>query len=313
MSAPTVPTEAVPATGSTGSLLDALIAEGHLVATGVPGLFGRSAAYQRVAGGLSAMVNDWSSALGATRLQLPPVLARSTFARTNYLESFPDLMGSVHVFNGGDAEHKELLRRVETGGDWPSLLEPAEVVLASSACHALYPMCTGTVPEGGRWFDVTSWCFRHEPSNDSTRLQSFVMHEVVYVGSPEGAWDHRETGLALGLSMLEGLGLPVRAVPASDPFFGRVGAVLAAGQLDEQLKVEAVTRIPGTRGATAVMSANCHRDHFGRPFEIRTEDGEPAHSACVGFGVDRIVVALFAVHGFSVRDWPTRVLAELGL
>ncbi|MGH9100256.1 MAG: amino acid--[acyl-carrier-protein] ligase, partial [Acidimicrobiales bacterium] len=112
---------------------------------------------------------------------------------------------------------------------------------------------------------------------------------------------------------LEGLGLDMTAVPASDPFFGRVGTVLAAGQLDEQLKMEGVTPIPGTDGSTAVMSANCHRDHFGRPFAISTGDGQVAHSACVAFGIDRVTVALFAVHGLCLSDWPSRVLAELGL
>lgn len=296
-----------------GSLVRRMLDAGLLVPTGVLGLYGRSGTYEDVADGISAMVRRWGATLGAQRVHLPPVLARSTFAHTNYLESFPDLMGSVHVFTGGDAEHKELLRRVESAGDWPALLEPAEVVLASAACHGVYPLCTGTLPPGGRYFDVQSRCFRHEPSVHAARMQSFVMHEVVFVGSPDDAWSHREEGLSRGLRTLEALGLEMTAVPASDPFFGRVGAVLAAGQREEQLKIEGVTTIPGTEGVTAVMSANSHRDHFGRPFYIETAEGETAHSACVAFGVDRIVVALLAVHGFDPAVWPFYVRAQLGL
>lgn len=296
-----------------GSLVDQMLEAGLLVPTGVLGLYGRSASYQDVADGLRAMVHRWGAEVGATRLQFPPLLPRATFAHTNYLESFPDLMGSVHVFTGGDAEHKELLRRVESHGDWPALLDPADIVLASAACHAVYPLCAGDLPAGGRYFDVHSYCFRHEPSRQAARMQSFVMHEVVFVGGAEEAWQHRETGLAHGLDMLSGLGLDMAAVPASDPFFGRIGTVLAAGQLDEELKMEGVTAIPGTEGATAVMSANCHRDHFGRPFSIRTAGGETAHSACVAFGVDRIVVALLAVHGFDPAGWPAGVRSQLGL
>jgi seryl-tRNA synthetase len=294
-------------------LLEQLLAGGLLVPTGVTGLYGRSSTYQAVADGVASMVCSWSASLGATRLRFPPLLARGTFAHTNYLESFPDLMGSVHVFHGGDTEHKELLRRVESGGDWPALLDPADVVVSSAACHAVYPTCTGTVPAEGRYFDVSGWCFRHEPSHQATRMQSFVMHEVVYVGGADGAWEHREAGLAHALGLLGELGLDMDAVAASDPFFGRVGTVLAAGQLDEQLKVEGVTAIPGTAGTTAVMSANCHRDHFGRPFDIVTPDGETAHSACVAFGVDRVTVALLAVHGFDPSSWPDEVLARLSL
>lgn len=296
-----------------GSLMDRMLEAGLLVPTGVLGLYGRSAAYADVADGIGRMVDDWGASLGAQRVRFPPVLARATFAHTNYVESFPDLMGSVHVFEGGDAEHKELLRRVESGGDWQALLVPAEVVLSSAACHAVYPLCSGTLPAEGRYFDVSSYCFRHEPSSQASRMQSFVMHEIVYVGAPDAAWEHRESGLAHGLAMLGDLGLDVTPVPASDPFFGRVGTVLAAGQLDEQLKMEGVTQVPGTEGVTAIMSANCHRDHFGVPFGIETAEGETAHSACVAFGVDRVTVALFALHGFDVGLWPPTVRARLSL
>ena len=295
------------------SLVDKMLKAGLLVPTGVLGLYGRSGVYQDVADGVGLMVRRWGQDLGAQRVHLPPVLARSTFLHTNYLESFPDLMGSVHVFTGGDAEHKQLLQRVASDGDWPALLEPADVVLCSAACHGVYPLCAGTLPEGGRIFDVQSSCFRHEPSVNAARLQSFVMHEIVHVGSAESAWNHREEGLACGLRMLEGLGLSMRAVPASDPFFGRVGNVLAAGQLEEQLKIEGVTPIPGTEGETAVMSANSHRDHFGKSFGIHSAAGEVAHSACVAFGIDRIVVAMLAVHGLDPASWPFYVRAQLGL
>lgn len=303
---------------SPGSLVSRMLDAELLVPTGVLGLYGRSASYQSVADGISHMVNRWAVELDATRFRFPPILSRSTFAHTNYLESFPDLMGSVHVFDGGDAEHKELLGRVESGGDWPALLEPADVVLASAACHAVYPLCTGTVPGEGRYFDVICDCFRHEPSTQATRMQSFVMHEVVYVGTTEGAWEHREAGLSRGLSMLAGLGLEMSSEPASDPFFGRVGALLAAGQIDEELKIEGVTVIPdvngpGEDGKTAIMSANCHRDHFGRAFSIETAHGDCAHSACVAFGIDRITVALFAAHGLDPASWPLDVRSQLNL
>jgi seryl-tRNA synthetase len=299
--------------GATGSpLTDRLLSEGLLVPTGVQGLYGRSGAYQDVADGVSRLVGGWAERLGADRYRFPPVLSREVFAHTNYLESFPDLMGSVHVFSGGDREHKELLRRVEAGGDWPALLEPADVVLTSAACHGVYPMCTGRLPAGGRTFDVAATCYRHEPSSHPARLQSFVMHEVVHVGTAARAWDHRERGLAEGLALLGSLGLETTPVPANDPFFGRAGMLLASGQRDEELKIEGVTAIPGTEGTTAVMSANAHRDHFGRPFRIETDDGAVAHSACVAFGIDRIVVALIALHGTVPAAWPRAVRDALG-
>lgn len=294
-----------------GSFRSSLFEAGLLLETGIDGLYGRSSDYQAVVAALDAMVGRWASELGATGVHFPPVVARTTFDRTNYLQSFPDLMGSVHVFRGGDRDHAELLRRVEADADWQALLEPAEVVLASAACHPVYPLCTGRLPDAGRLFEIDGWCFRHEPSVDPARQQAFHMHEVVHVGTPESAERHRDRGLERGLTMLGDLGLEMTAVPANDPFFGRLGTIMAAGQLEEALKMEGVTPICSTERPTAVMSANYHRDHFGLPFSIETPDGSVAHSSCVAFGVDRITLALLHVHGLDPARWPAEVRARL--
>jgi seryl-tRNA synthetase len=278
---------------------------------GVTGLYAYSATYQSILDAIDAMVARWGASLGAEQLFLPPVIARSTFDHTNYLQSFPHLMGSVHIFVGDDRAHRELVRRAECDEDWPALLEPAEVVLSSAACHQLYPLVSGPLPTAGRYMEVSGTCFRHEPSIDPARMQSFGMHEVVYLGPAADAERHRDAGLAHGLALLGDLGLPVEAVPANDPFFGRLGTALAAGQLDEHLKLEGVTPICSEAAPTAIMSANCHRDHFGQPFAITTADGAVAHSSCVAFGVDRIAIALLAAHGLDPGRWPPAVRERL--
>jgi hypothetical protein len=61
------------------------------------------------------------------------------------------------------------------------------------------------------------------------------------------------------------------------------------------------------------MSFNYHRDHFGETWAMRTEMDEPAHTACVAFGMDRLAVALFATHGVETAEWPAGIRAALGL
>jgi len=288
----------------------ALLERGLLHDTGTPGVYGYSLAYQGIVDAIDRSITR----LGAGRyepVRFPPVLVRSTFDRTGYLHSFPDLMGSVHVFKGGDREHRELSRRYDEGGTWPELLEPAEVVLSSAACHSLYPLCTGTLPADGRSLEINNWCFRHEPSADPARMVAFRMHELVYVGYPDVAQDHRDTVLADGIRLLGDLGLPMSTVPANDPFFGRVGSMLASAQLEENLKLEGTTPICSEERPTAIISGNCARDHFGDPFEIATPDGEVAHSSCVAFGVDRITLALLHRHGLDPEQWPAEVRRRL--
>jgi seryl-tRNA synthetase len=61
------------------------------------------------------------------------------------------------------------------------------------------------------------------------------------------------------------------------------------------------------------MSFNYHRDHFGTTWGIKDAHGEPAHTGCVAFGMDRLAVAMFATHGVHLAKWPLSVRQLLGL
>ena len=76
-------------------------------------------------------------------------MPRDEFLLTDYVRSFPDLVGSIDVFTGGDKEHRALLEELEAGGDWTAHLTPGEVVLPSSVCHPLYGALPKDVPGRG--------------------------------------------------------------------------------------------------------------------------------------------------------------------
>lgn len=288
---------------------DDLRAAGLLVATDVEGIPGWSGAFHLVMEGLYALTAAVGEDRCPVRVEFPPVMPRSVLERSGYMRSFPQLVGSVHAFTGDDRAHADLFGRLASGEDWSAGLAPAEVVLAPAACHPLYPTCAGRLPDGGRHYEVRGWCFRHEPSPDPARLQSFRMHEHVYLGAANEAVRVRDGWVDRGLDLLGSLGLEVEAVVANDPFFGRAGTLLAEAQRQRAQKVEIVTPICSDEEPTAVMSANYHRDHFGEAFGIVTGAGagEPAHSTCTGFGMERIVLALFHRHGLRPAEWPSAV------
>lgn len=288
-----------------------LFEAGLLVDTGVAGLYLRSGTFESIVRGIDQLVSEAGADYRAPALHFPLVMARSTFERSDYMRSFPDLMGSIHVFEGGDVEHAQLLQRIEDGLDWADLLAATDVVLCSAACHPLYATCSGKLPEGGMRYEIFGNCFRHEPSVDPARMQAFRQHEFVYLGTPEGARGHRDEWVDRGLAVLARIGLHAEAVVANDPFFGRAGRILAMGQRAEVLKYELVHPVCSVENPTAIVSANCHLDHFSTPFGIQTADGELAHTACVGFGVERITLALLATHGLEPNLWPTEVREAL--
>jgi seryl-tRNA synthetase len=282
------------------SLLDA----GILHKTSVKGIYGRGQAFVATFEGLDRFVSAAGQVDGPEVYRFPGVIPRETLVRTDYLRSFPDLMGSIHGFDGTDREHVALLRELDGGGDWSAGLPATDLVLLPAACYPLYPMLEGELPEGGRLFDVLGTCFRREPSDDPARMQSFHMHEFVHVGTPESALAFRDDWRTRGQEMMADLGLRVEPVVANDPFFGRVGSMLAANQRESALKFELVATVSSAETPTAIVSCNCHVDHLTVPFGITAAGGGEAHSACVGFGLERIVLGLFAEHGLDPDRWP---------
>ncbi len=294
-----------------------LLSAGLLVSTGIDGLYGRSGTFEDIVDGVDRLVHDAGQAAhgakGLRRLRFSPVLPRGSFEKTDYIASFPNLTGSISTFTGGNREHRALLADRDAGRPWDGHLSSAGTMLVSAACHPLYSTLAGEIPATGVLTDVYGYCFRHEPAIDPARMQAFRQHEFVFVGAPGDAEAHRDFWIGRGLQLLEDIGLEAQAVPANDPFFGRAGRMLVTNQLDENLKTELVVRIYGDLDdGTAIVSCNCHREHFGENFGITTPDGERAHSACVGFGMERIALALLSTHGLDIASWPGPVRNRLG-
>jgi seryl-tRNA synthetase len=296
------------------TLLDALVERGLLLPTGVPGVYGRGAEFEAVLLAFDALVTRETERDAAEVVRFPPILPREQLETSGYLSSFPHLAGSVFSFSGSESEALELGDRAARHADWSELQTPTAVTLAPAACYPVYPWAAsaGPLPAGGRMVDVCAYCFRHEPSEDPARMQSFRMRELVRIGRPDDATGWHRSWVVRGGTILLSVGLQTDVAPANDPFFGRAGKMLAANQRDQGLKLERVITIAGDR-PTAIMSINYHQDHFGLDFGIRTADGEVAHTACVGFGLERVTLALFATHGLDSRAWPDAVRDRLRL
>jgi seryl-tRNA synthetase len=298
------------------SYRDELLDAGVLVDTGVAGVYGRSETFDNVIDGIGRMIDVWGEDLGAEVLRFPPLLNRFEFERSEFFNSCPTLAGSIHCFCGDERAHVDAVARIgRHDPNWLAHQQPADVVLAPAACYPVYPLVArrGALPEAGVTLDVFAYCFRHEPSLDPARMQMFRMREYVRIADPERIVAFRALWLERAQRMTRALALPFAIDVANDPFFGRGGRVVAEIQRREQLKFELLIPIADMAKPTACMSFNLHRDHFGRIWDLRTQDGEIAHSGCVGFGMERIALALFRHHGLDVLLWPAPVRDVLGL
>ena len=297
------------------TLLDRLIADGLLIPSGVDGIYARSIRFERIVDALDALVGRVGAPDGPEVLRFPPAMPRSSLVRSGYLKSFPQLLGTIHCFCGNEADHRALLHCVDANEDWTSQQRVTDLLLTPASCYPLYPIIAtrGRLPREGGIYDMHAWCFRHEPSLDPARMQTFRVREFVRMGVDDQVLAFRQLWLERAQDFISDLVLPYAIDVANDPFFGRSGRLMAESQREQKLKYELLVPINSEVKPTACMSFNYHLNHFGEAWGIKSSDGALAYSGCVGFGLERIALALFHHHGFDTDAWPAKVCQALRL
>ena len=301
------------ATPGQASFMEELLEAGLLIESGVPGVVGRSDAFEEVRTAVDELVTLVAAPDGAERLRFPPIVPRDQFEASGYLKSFPHLAGTIFAFDGSEGEALEQYDRATKHEDWSEYQSMSDLVLLPAACYPVYPAVAkrGPLPPGGVTIDVGgSYVFRNEPSGDPARLQMFHQREMVRIGEPDAVGEWRELWRDRAIELLRGIGLDAEFEVANDPFFGRSGRMMAASQREQALKFEVVVPIGGPE-PTAVASFNYHQTHFGETYGIELADGGVAHTSCLGFGLERISLALFRAHGLEPSEWPDEVRKEL--
>jgi seryl-tRNA synthetase len=292
-----------------GHLADALFRP-----MGVDGVYARTALYVHLTERLEGYITRLREPQ-AEVMRFPPVMSRAHLEKSGYLSSFPNLLGCVCALHGSESFIRTAADRLGTGGDWTQDLSASDLVLSPAACYPVYPIAAarGVLPASGLQFDIEADVFRREPSMSLDRLQSFRMREFVRISTAEEILEFRERWMARAPKIAAELALPHTLDVANDPFFGRVGQVLAVSQRQQALKFELLIPYHSQAKPTACMSFNYHQQHFGQVWGIRDARGAYAHTSCVAFGIDRLVVALFAQHGLDPGRWPAIVRRSLEL
>ena len=295
------------------AFLASLIEAGLLLDTGAPGLLGQGPLFDDVREAFTTAVTRTSGSDPVESMRFPPLTSTFEIEKNGYLASFPHLAGRVFSFEGNDAQALELEGRAARHEDWSEFQSKTDAVLLPAACYPVYPQVArrGPLPAGGVIVDTGSaWVFRNEPSGDPA-ADALVPHARVRPDRRSRRCRDVPRRLARADARpVRRLGLVAESEVASDPFFGRVGRMLAANQKEQELKFELVAMVGGPE-PTAIASFNYHQDHFTQVYDIGLEGGRIAHTGCVAFGIERVTLALFRAHGLDPQTWPSEVRAEL--
>lgn len=250
----------------------------------------------------------------AAPYRFPTLIPAHYLERVGYFSAFPhSLTFATHLREDLDA----IDRFAKTAAcDENGLTTPFEsfsqirALLSPAVCYHLYfSLADHPLPGGRIAATAVGNCFRYESLNLTSleRMWDFSMREIIFVGPKDYVLGMRETARQRLEPFFEEIGLAYRVESANDPFFIGEFRKQVAFQSAFQLKFEIRARLPFKDSTLAVGSYNYHQDFFGRHLNITLEDGSPAHTACVAFGLERIVYAYISQYGPEPQNWSTAV------
>ncbi|WP_432969441.1 hypothetical protein [Dactylosporangium sp. CA-233914] len=223
--------------------------------------------------------------VGADNVVPAGLVADKLLERIDYFRNFPHLGLGTYRF-APDA--LDGLAQGDRPGGPP--IKPTGDFLPSATCYSVFGALDGQELDAPRTYSAVGRCYRNEAAYDGlSRLHSFTMREIVYVGDAPGADAFRARFQERVLALASRWGVPLQRQAASDPFFLKDSRALLTAL--DPVKWELVDD-----AGVAVASLNKHRNFFGERLGI-TVAGDHAVTSCTAFGLERWVGALTRVHG----------------
>jgi seryl-tRNA synthetase len=283
----------------------------------LPGVFVYAGPMADLYHGLDRAFGDLAAGLGARQVYLPSLIGTDTLLRAGYLRGNAHMANYVYHIHEDRSAISRFVRQLTSGlggidlSELPTTAPSPEAILSPAACQPIYRMLSGR--DVGESFVASGYvrCYRYESGamQGLRRSREFGVREIVYVGSKADVVAFRAGLLNVCSQLLGRFELQGVLETAADPFFTDTSAQYRTFQLSLELKHELKLAV-GENETVAAASVNYHGDHFGRLWDIKSNGGETAYSCCMGFGIDRWCLAIFAQYGFDIQDWP-RSLREV--
>ena len=287
-----------PGTPEQAAFLDDLLDAGLLIESGVPGVYGRGAAFEDVRVGVDALVDRG----GRGRRRRDACASRRSCPRrqleaSGYLKSFPHLAGTIFAFDGDEAEAHEQVETRRRHEDWSEFQAMTDLVL-----HARRPATRSTRRSrpAGRWRPAACSSTPAAPTSSATSRRATrrgcrcsTSARSSGSASPRrsspGATTWRDRALAL-----------LRGRRARRPLRRRHRIRSSAAAAGCWPRASA-SRRSSSRSSCQIAGPRADRGRVVQlpPGPLRrrrtgssSPDGETAHTACLGFGLERITLAL---------------------
>ncbi|WP_406414803.1 hypothetical protein [Streptomyces sp. NBC_01614] len=295
----------------------AKLADADIVAEMGEGLYAVGGLFGKVMFGLDRRLHELAvQEFDADSFHYPTLISTETLRRAGYMSAFPQFLMTASRFHSDVDTYDSFTSGIAASEDIGKHIEEHSehigYCLPPAVCYHVYEHLSGSsldkksiaVTTRGKTFRFEA---RYRRSLE--RLWEFTMREVVFFGDRNSVVEQRRRMVSAVCDLVDELGLAGRVEVANDPFFlNEQVADYVQVQRVMELKYELCLPVEAGR-SVAAGSFNVHGDRFGSVFGISDADGGTAHTACVGFGLERFAYAVFCQHGADPGAWPDALKA----
>lgn len=296
-------------------VLDVLRARGDIWSP-TPGFVGFRGATLLLFEAMETLAKSVARDLAPESWQTPAAISFEALERADYFASFPQWLTGLAHLSDDPADLARVAENRSPARIAPRCMKAQATALPPAVCYHTYAALADSTLASPVLMNAQGTCWRHEAAGFQplARGWAFNMREAVCVGSADAVEDFRGQATQALKGLASRLGLEAEVHPASDPFFSPTpegqargkGLVQRIRELKHELQIDM-----GDRRALAIGSVNQHASFFGEAFDITLPAGDPAHSACLAFGIERWVLAVMLAHGTEPDQWPQAVQVAL--
>ncbi|MDD6293927.1 MAG: hypothetical protein PUA71_08970 [Eubacteriales bacterium] len=184
-------------------------------------------------------------------------------------------------------------------------VEDSNAVLSPSACFHVYERYKDTVFKDNTSLTFLQNVFRNEKdkNNEFGRLRDYHVREIVFVGSEEYVDTSINRMINQTSRFMVELGLKGDIESATDLFITPNMNRYKLIQMHNKAKYELRLEYDNNRDIS-VASFNRHGKTFSHTFNIGVSGVENVVSGCIGYGIERFVMAFLSQYGCNVENMP---------
>lgn len=242
----------------------------------------------------------------------PTLISKETLVDTGYHKMSPQyLIFCSEVVEDID-KYKKIDNKLNDIMKMDLLSEP-KFALSPSACFALYPKLRNKILDKNEIYTMRQNVFRNEGRfgwSEVSRLRDYNVREIVFIGDNEFIHKVRKDILDKTIELMDKIGLDFVLDIATDPFVLPDLQNYRRIQKRNQTKYE-LRLFDDIETTIACASFNLHGTSFSKKFEFSVKNIKVTESGCIGFGIERFVIAFLKQYGTNEGKWPEIVRKNL--